>query len=307
MAREAREARIEEEDKEEKEGEKAEGRIEARRSVTPMARITEEPEELARDRSVTPAVRPIIPDNLPTRVPVPAMPEHPYRNIREGNYGIQQGNLPVKPNQVTAKKPEPAYRILPAIHDPAIAAKVYTRALEAPVTISCQELLSLSPEVRSRVRDATSAKRVAKDDPIPATVSMMQDHAVTEEELSYLFPDEEIVNYDAPATQVLLADNTPILPTDAIVVEDPVDRYYRTLAPGEVPDPDKIIVAKESHALRSIVPLIDNQLKVESILDPGSQIIAMSEDVCHELSLACDPTVILTCSRPTAPSIHRSD
>jgi hypothetical protein len=41
------------------------------------------------------------------------------------------------------------------------------------------------------------------------------------------------------------------------------------------------------------MPLVDNQLKVEAILDPGCQIIAMSEDVCHELALAYDPTIVL--------------
>jgi hypothetical protein len=42
-----------------------------------------------------------------------------------------------------------------------------------------------------------------------------------------------------------------------------------------------------------MLPLVDNQLKVEAILDPGCQIIAMSEDVCHELSLAYDPSIVL--------------
>jgi hypothetical protein len=41
------------------------------------------------------------------------------------------------------------------------------------------------------------------------------------------------------------------------------------------------------------MPLVDNQLKVEAILDPGCQIIAMSEDVCHELALPYDPTIVL--------------
>jgi hypothetical protein len=34
-------------------------------------------------------------------------------------------------------------------------------------------------------------------------------------------------------------------------------------------------------------------LKVEAILDPGCQIVAMSEDVCHELALPYDPTIVL--------------
>ena len=40
--------------------------------------------------------------------------------------------------------------------------------------------------------------------------------------------------------------------------------------------------------------MINNQTQVEAILDPGSQIIAMSEDVCIDLALPYDPAVILT-------------
>jgi len=83
------------------------------------------------------------------------------------------------------------------------------------------------------------------------------------------------------------------LPANAIIVEDLIEQYYRTLGKGEEPDPDIIQVAKESSALRSILPLVNNHLKVEVILDPGCQIVAMSEDVCHELALPYDPTIVL--------------
>jgi len=43
--------------------------------------------------------------------------------------------------------------------------------------------------------------------------------------------------------------------------------------------PDTLIVAKESSALRSIFPLVDHQQHVEAIIDPGSQIIAIAEEV----------------------------
>jgi hypothetical protein len=45
--------------------------------------------------------------------------------------------------------------------------------------------------------------------------------------------------------------------------------------------PYQLIVAKESSALHTIQPLVDNTLHIKSILDPGCQIIAMSEDVYH--------------------------
>jgi hypothetical protein len=53
------------------------------------------------------------------------------------------------------------------------------------------------------------------------------------------------------------------------------------------------VVAKDSLALQSIFPLINHNLKVEAIIDPGSQIIAMSEDVCMELALIYNPSIVL--------------
>jgi len=50
---------------------------------------------------------------------------------------------------------------------------------------------------------------------------------------------------------------------------------------------------KELMALRTIVPLVNNQLKVESIVDPGCQIIAMLEDCCHALALPYNPTILI--------------
>lgn len=49
----------------------------------------------------------------------------------------------------------------------------------------------------------------------------------------------------------------------------------------------------ETSAIRSILPVIDHKQTVECIIDPGSQIVCMSEAVCYELSLAYDPRIIL--------------
>ena len=57
--------------------------------------------------------------------------------------------------------------------------------------------------------------------------------------------------------------------------------------------PELLVVAKELLALCSIFPLVDNQQHIEGILDPGSQIIAMAEEVCLDLGLVYDPTVVL--------------
>jgi hypothetical protein len=60
----------------------------------------------------------------------------------------------------------------------------------------------------------------------------------------------------------------------SITVPGVYETYINSLAPGERPIP--LNVAQESHALQSIMMVVDNREEVEGIIDPGSQIIAMS-------------------------------
>src|SRR5271155_4003739 len=91
----------------------------------------------------------------------PTIPEHPYRNTRDAAYAPPVNRniaVPDKPNN--GKRPEPAYKTLPPVHDPTIAANVYKRSMDAPITITQRELLSMSPEVRSQYRDSTTTRRM---------------------------------------------------------------------------------------------------------------------------------------------------
>ena len=65
------------------------------------------------------------------------------------------------------------------------------------------------------------------------------------------------------------------MPKEALIVEDETEAYYCSLSSGEDPDLNHLIVTGESHSIHSPSMLIDNSHKVECILDPGCQIIAM--------------------------------
>ncbi|KAF8224066.1 hypothetical protein L208DRAFT_1513891 [Tricholoma matsutake] len=80
-----------------------------------------------------------------------------------------------------------------------------------------------------------------------------------------------------------------ILDNDVYVLNNPYETYINSLRPGDIPEP--FIVAKESHAIRSVIINVNGRNPVESVVDPGSSIITMSEEVCHELSLAYDPSI----------------
>ena len=54
-----------------------------------------------------------------------------------------------------------------------------------------------------------------------------------------------------------------------------------------------LTVAKELLSLHTILLLVNHNLYVELILDPGSQVISMSEEACHVLGLIYDPLMSL--------------
>jgi metal-sulfur cluster biosynthetic enzyme len=213
-------------------------------------------------------------------------PEHPYRNAKDAAYAPpvdRNIGSPVK-FPVNAKKNDPAYKTLPAVHDPSIAVNVYKRSMETPITITQRELLSLSPEVRSQVREVTTTRRMPTNTSVTSQNALQLEHELGEEDFS---PPVETLN----SRPCCVPKRNP--PKGAIVIDDPIERYYRSLRPGEVPDPDRLNIAKESSAVRSIFAIIDSTQRKECILDPGCQIVAMSEDTCHDLSLVYDPAIKL--------------
>jgi hypothetical protein len=161
---------------------------------------------------------------------------------------------PAKP----AKDKEPAYHYVAPIQNPRTIVNVYNKSMQAPlVTLSPEELFAISPEVHNQLREAITLKRV-----LSKTVST---HTLIEQ-----VPDDE---------------------ETSITVPDVYETYINSLALGE--RPILLNVAQESHALQSITMVIDNREEVEGIIDPGSQIIAMSEAVCHDISLAYDLSIKL--------------
>jgi hypothetical protein len=88
-----------------------------------------------------------------------------------------------------------------------------------------------------------------------------------------------------------LIEQVPDDEETSITVPDVYETYINSLAPGEGPIP--LNVAQELHALQLIMMVVDNREEVEGIIDPGSQIIAMSEAVCHNIGLAYNPSIKL--------------
>jgi hypothetical protein len=267
----------------------------------PSVEIEEEPVRPPKKRALQPEVvipvagpskpKPAPVPDRPSTPPQPEPPVHPYAEARDATYAVPQDrNFGALPKPAAPKKPEPAYRTLPPIYDGKIANDVYDRAMAASVTLTQRELLSLSPEVRSQVREATSAKRTANKEGNAKEIHTLAEDDNLAAALDDIEPGDP--QYRLPtATFINSIHQTKFPPPGSLIIPDPYEMYLKTLPIGAIPD--RLVVAKESSALRSIFPLVDHQRHVEAILDPGSQIIAMAEEVCFDLGLAYDPSVVL--------------
>jgi hypothetical protein len=220
----------------------------------------------------------------------PEPPEHPFTEARDATYAApQHRNYAGVFKPPPGKKTEPAYRTFPPVYDGNVATDVYDRAMSTEVTVTQRELLSLSPEVRSQIREAVSAKRNITKEP-PKEIHTLAFDEVLPFALDDIEPPAQMAAQPI-ATFIQNIGQPTEPPPGALVIPDPYETYLKSLPSGA--KPELLVVAKESSALRSIYPLIDNQRHVESIVDPGSQIIGMAEEVCIDLGLIYDPSISL--------------
>ncbi|KAF8165796.1 hypothetical protein B0H34DRAFT_794142 [Crassisporium funariophilum] len=199
--------------------------------------------------------------------PQPQTPTHPFRNANNASYITPRKPRKATSNKTAGQRKEPAYRTLPPIYDAKVATDIYTRSMDTPVTLTQRELLLISP------KEGT------------AQAAIMEEH---EEQIT-----SNLRSRYTGAPQFLIGSQRQVPEPGATIIGNMYDIYYRSLRLGEEPDPDQIVVAKDSSALRSIFPIVNNDQKVECILNSGCQIVAMSEDVCHDLGLSYDPTIRL--------------
>jgi hypothetical protein len=157
-------------------------------------------------------------------------------------------------------------------------------ALKNTICITTEDLLNVSEPMRQELKKLLIKKRTEKK-----TVTFAAD-VDSLEDMSEVV---ELINADRlpAATYEVLAEDTNGMAKGSVVVHDPVVQYLNALAPGE--KPKTVVVAAESHALRTVYPLINGVGEVESLLDPGSKIVSMSREVATKLHVTWDPDIVV--------------
>lgn len=225
-----------------------------------------------------PANQPIASESHPAPpppAPVPTeMPEHPFSKARDATYAPHTTTNVGAPSKPSKDVREPAYRNVVPIESTATADQVLTQVLKnSNVSLTHEQLFSVSPVIRDKPRTLLTPKRV------------------TNEASNYLASSYS--NPVLPSVEELLrqADAKGSLPRGVLRIPGPYEAYLSRLGPHDTPQ--LLTVAKESHALRSILSTIADREEVECVVDPGCQIVSMSEAVCHALGLSYDPSIIL--------------
>ncbi|KAF8236453.1 hypothetical protein L208DRAFT_1526351 [Tricholoma matsutake] len=194
--------------------------------------------------------------NPPTSITAPSLTSeqssqlviHPYNGAKENSY------LP--PHEcnfaLTGKaKDGPSYHTQAPIQKDKITEDVFTRLMKTLIiTLTPEELLSLSPKVHMKWKEQVTARRTQQ-------------------------PEGN--------------NSTNLLHDDIFVIDDPHETYISSLCPGEIPEP--FIAAKELHSIRSVIMNVNRRNPVKSVVDLGSSIIVMLEEVCHKLGLAYNPSI----------------
>jgi hypothetical protein len=240
----------------------------------PIARIVEIHSEDDTEAEPTRFTR-----SIPPHMPLPPDSDTDGSGVEHPFVQLTQTRDPLdRPERPEPCKQERAYTNSSLIYDSKVAQKVFEQILDTGVTLTQWELLSLAPELRTKVADATVRRHLTRTDAqtvlegIPA-------------------PDQRQRRAKAhmPAAFVKVAHEPP---TDATIIKDPYEVFLRSRL-GSVTSADDVKVAMESNSLRAILPTVTDQEQVEVILDPGCQIVAMSEEVCIALGVAYDPNVHL--------------
>ena len=177
----------------------------------------------------------------------------PYEPPTERNIGAKTKESVDQPTIYKNKAP---------VQDAKIVNEVFDRAMKLRVIpISQEELMALSSDFRNKTKEAVTAKRV----PVPK-VSFVNEAIEIDDK--HRFSD------------------LPKAP--AYVVQDPIENFIQQL---ENDGESFVVVARESISLRTIEIEIGGTEKVDAILDPGCQIIAMSDEVCNKCGVVYDPEV----------------
>jgi hypothetical protein len=200
---------------------------------------------------------------------------------------VADGDLVEKLLDMPKLTAEPGFKNKAPLQLDERAKELIQEVLKMPISITTEDFLSVSEPMRQELKKLLIKKRLEKQKSV--TFAEIDPGGDLGSDNTQKQTETISVERLPAATYEVLAEDTNGMAKGSVVVNDPVMQYLNTLAPGEAPK--SVIVAAESHALRTVYPLINRVGEVESLLDPGSQIVSMSRAVSVKLGVTWDPDI----------------
>ena len=193
-----------------------------------------------------------------------------------------------RPRQI--EKESPAYITRAPIEQNNLSQDILEEILRAPLDMTVGQILGASPVVRKELgRQIAKVRQIPEKDKIePKRVQFKAEVEEVEndvEEIELIIPPDGISVDELPYA-------TFTSPRKGVIVAgDPVMQYLSSLTQGETPK--QLYGLRDSFALRSVYPVINNIGTEEALLDSGSQIVSMSRDTAILLGLTWNPAITI--------------
>lgn len=250
-----------------------------------------------RPKNITPAVV--------EKGPEPRPSEHPYREARDANHGGQTSSKEKEPEIRSQRRhPSPTRSSVEAVQAPDestpflagpirarfqaplmdsnAAPEVYKQLLDTSFTLPLRQLLAVAPEVRGKLREGTTPKRVALDESSGEKASAPTAPALAHMRSAWV---EEVQDEEGLALPGMTADAFAFRSFGA----ERMNWASNQVTVEEVVPESELRVALAMESLRAVEVTVNHEYKAEAILDGGSSIIPIAEDLCRKLGLAWDP------------------
>ncbi|KAG6859202.1 hypothetical protein C0995_010698 [Termitomyces sp. Mi166 len=163
--------------------------------------------------------------------------------------------------------------------------KAFNTIWDHNITMTVGGALAISQPLRNHFQEMVMPKRVTNANMV--TISEIPDDGTNE---ALPFPVKSPLGMSANRFNTNSLSASIMEPKVTVGAVDPVEAFY---SHWPLEHHASLCIAKDTDSLRAIMAVIDGKEEVECIVDSGSQIVSMSEEIAHHLGLVYDPTVML--------------
>ena len=230
-------------------------------------------------------------------------PENPYTAVPDVTLLPSPGRVEkfsVLPGEV---KKEPAYRKKVEAQSGDLEKEVWDQMMKAPVTLTAEHWLALSPGARQKMKTYVMPKRIPTSKVLLEDVTDAEDNEETEEPR---VPLGSVANILEPGLEnCIRIEDLPVkcsfyvttmrqglVPEGSTIISDPIVQYLESIPEGQKAR-TVVVVASSSQSLRSVYPLVSGRKKLECLCDSGSQIVSCSANLAKQMRWEYDPDIYI--------------